>query len=121
VLIADNHRHFRRGLARAVDAHPGLEVVAEADDGTSALELARRLQPHLALIDVRMPGLDGFDVYRILASDPATRALRVILMTAAPVDALGADGCHAGALTVLSKELDRSEFVAAILDALQLS
>jgi DNA-binding NarL/FixJ family response regulator len=121
VLIADNHKHFRRGLARVVAAHPGLEVVAEADDGTTALELARRLHPHVALIDVRMPGLDGFEVWRLLASDPETHAIRVVLMTAAPVEALGVDGCHDGSLTVLSKDLDRSEFLAAILSALQLT
>ena len=67
VLVADDHPLYREGIVRALQAHGGFDVVAEAGDGTEALRLIRELQPDLALLDVRMPGLDGVDVVHALA------------------------------------------------------
>jgi CheY-like chemotaxis protein len=117
VLVADDHHAFRRGLVRALSADPGVEVVAEAADGTRALTLARGTRPDVALLDVRMPGVDGFELCRRLAADPDTSAVRLILMTAAAVESFGREPCRVGALAILSKDLDRDDFVAAVAKA----
>lgn len=62
VLLADDHPVFRDGLARALRRRPELEVVAEAADGREALDAIRRLDPDVAVIDLRLPVLDGMAV-----------------------------------------------------------
>ena len=64
VLIADDHPLMRRGLRISVEEHPDLQVVGEASDGEMALELITKLQPHIALLDIEMPKLDGLSVAR---------------------------------------------------------
>ncbi|HEV2058545.1 MAG TPA: response regulator transcription factor, partial [Solirubrobacteraceae bacterium] len=62
VLIADDHPIYREGLTRAVAQRPDLELVGEAQDGRAALQQIRSLCPSVALLDVRMPELDGLQV-----------------------------------------------------------
>ena len=59
LIIADDHALLRSGIRSMLYGEPGLEVVGEAADGAEALELCRRLQPDLVLMDVRMPKMDG--------------------------------------------------------------
>ena len=68
VIIADDHPIFRKGL-RLVIEDAGMRVLAEADDGAEALELVRRLRPDVAVIDVEMPKLDGFELARLLRDE----------------------------------------------------
>jgi len=82
VLIADDQEMVRRGLRRILDSQSDIEVVAEAADGVTALEQAERLLPDVALLDVRMPGLDGLEVTRRLASTP----VRVVVVTTFDLD-----------------------------------
>jgi len=73
VLIVDDHAEFRRTARLLLEAE-GFEVIGEAADGESALLAAARLQPRLVLLDIQLPGLDGFEVAARLAggSDPPT-------------------------------------------------
>ncbi len=64
ILIADDHPLMRRGLRLSVEEDPGLKVVGEASDGEAALTLITKLQPHVALLDIEMPKLDGLAVAR---------------------------------------------------------
>jgi DNA-binding NarL/FixJ family response regulator len=64
VLIADDHPLMRRGLRLSIEEDPGLEVVGEAADGELALSLIAKLVPHVALLDIEMPKLDGLGVAR---------------------------------------------------------
>jgi DNA-binding NarL/FixJ family response regulator len=64
VLIADDHPLMRKGLRLSVEEDPGLRVVGEACDGEAALSLIRKLHPHVALLDIEMPKLDGLGVVR---------------------------------------------------------
>jgi DNA-binding NarL/FixJ family response regulator len=64
ILIADDHPIFRRGLRQVIEAEPSLKVVAEADDGAAALEQIRQLRPDVAVLDIHMPNLSGFDLAR---------------------------------------------------------
>ncbi len=64
ILIADDHPLMRRGLRLSVEEDPGLKVVGEASDGQAALSLIGTLHPHVALLDIEMPKLDGLGVAR---------------------------------------------------------
>jgi DNA-binding NarL/FixJ family response regulator len=76
LLLADDHAMVRRGLRLILDAQPDLEVVAEAGDGVEAIELARRNDVDLAVLDVSMPRLTGLQATaRLIAERPGTRVL----------------------------------------------
>ncbi len=64
ILIADDHPLMRKGLRLSVEEDPGLKVVGEASDGEAALSLIKKLHPHVALLDIEMPKLDGLGVAR---------------------------------------------------------
>ena len=86
ILIADDHALMRNGVANLLNQESDLEVVAEAPDGQSAVELYDRHRPDVALIDLRMPGMDGLDVAREIrrrerAGGPG-RPLTLIALTA---------------------------------------
>jgi DNA-binding NarL/FixJ family response regulator len=68
VLIVDDHPSFRASAHALLEAE-GFEVVGEAEDGESALEAAARLRPDVVLLDVQLPGIDGFEVTRRLTSN----------------------------------------------------
>jgi DNA-binding NarL/FixJ family response regulator len=64
IIIADDHPIFRQGLRQLIELQPGFRVVAEVDDGKTALDLIKTHAPLVALLDLNMPGLDGFEVAR---------------------------------------------------------
>lgn len=80
VLIADDSDSFREALREIVDATPGFSLVAEATSGESAVELAARTTPDVALIDARMPGLGGMGAAERIAADQPDAL--VVLITA---------------------------------------
>jgi DNA-binding NarL/FixJ family response regulator len=77
VLIVDDHAGFRAG-ARALLTADGFEIVGEAADGEAALAAARRLRPEIVLLDIQLPGLDGFAVAERLAAEPESPAVVLI-------------------------------------------
>jgi DNA-binding NarL/FixJ family response regulator len=77
VLIVDDHAAFR-ARARALLHDDGFDVVGEAGDGEAAVEAARRLRPQIVLLDVRLPGIDGFEVAERLAAGPEPPAVVLI-------------------------------------------
>ncbi|MFD9689365.1 response regulator [Kitasatospora sp. NPDC059088] len=81
VLVADDQEAVRRGVRRILDAQPDIEVVGEAVDGVAALELAAQLRPDVALVDIRMPRLDGLEVTRRLSG-----SVRVVVLTTFDLD-----------------------------------
>ena len=111
VVLADDHEGYREGLARALRDDPGLELVAEASDGQAAIEAVTRLRPELAVIDVRMPGVDGFAACEHLAGLETTR---VVLITDDPNDALRARAAALGAAALLDKSAARVEICARL-------
>jgi two-component system, NarL family, nitrate/nitrite response regulator NarL len=115
VLIADDHPLFREAIARVIAERPDLELIAEASDGRAALERIRELEPDVAVIDVRMPGLDGSDVLLALREE----GLRTnVVFLSAFLDAKTVyDAVAAGANAYLSKEAETDEIVTAILAA----
>jgi DNA-binding NarL/FixJ family response regulator len=79
ILIADDHPIFREGLAKVISRDAGLEVVAEAENGDVAVSRLVELRPDVAVIDMNMPGRDGFAV--VQAAREAKLDVRVIILT----------------------------------------
>jgi DNA-binding NarL/FixJ family response regulator len=76
VLLADDHAVVREGLKAVLAAHPGLDVVGEAADGPTAVDLAARLDPDVVVVDVSMPGLNGAEVTtRLRAAKPDRKVI----------------------------------------------
>jgi DNA-binding response OmpR family regulator len=95
-------------------------AVATALDGPQGLAAARRDRPHLILIDIMMPGLDGFEVCRRLRADPAFRETPLIILTAMDDPKLNVKGFQAGATLALRKPFQPQKLVSTIQTALAL-
>ncbi|MDT0550794.1 response regulator, partial [Streptomyces lonegramiae] len=80
VVVGDDHPMFREGVVRALISSGEIDVVAEADNGADALELIRTHQPQVALLDYRMPQLDGAQVAAAVSRDELPT--RVLLVSA---------------------------------------
>jgi len=112
VLLVDDHALFRRGLALVLGAEVDLEVVGEASHGVEAVERATELQPHVVVMDVRMPGMGGVEATRrIRQAQPATR---VVMLTGSTEDDDLFGALRAGASGYLLKEVAIDEIAAAV-------
>jgi DNA-binding NarL/FixJ family response regulator len=112
ILLADDQALVRGGLKLILDAEPDLEVVADAEDGLRAVELAVETRPDVALMDVRMPGLDGIEATRrLLAAVPGAR---VLMLTTFDLDEYVVDAFRAGASGFLLKTAPPHQLVAAV-------
>lgn len=112
VLVADDHPVFREGIVRAFAARPDAEVVAEAGDGRAALDAIVAEQPDVALLDYKLPGLDGIDVLRAVVRDGLPT--RVLMLSAHDESSVVYEALQAGASGYLLKEASRDEIVAAV-------
>ena len=86
VLIADDQAGIRSAFGLVVSSQPDMQVVGEAADGRTTVDLARRLRPDVVLVDVRMPRMDGLEVTRLLAGPEVTDPLRVVVVTTFDLD-----------------------------------
>ncbi len=112
VLIVEDDRVYREDL-RALLAHAGYGAVG-IGSGEEALAQARQLLPDLVLLDVMMPGLDGFEVCRRLRAEPLTAEVPIILVTALDDREARIRGFEAGADDFVSKPIDRIELRARV-------
>jgi two-component system nitrate/nitrite response regulator NarL len=112
VLIADDHPIYREGIVRAVGERPDLELVGEAADGRDALAQIRKLTPEVAVLDIRMPGLDGTQVLAAMRRDGLET--EVLFLSAFMEPELAYRTVAAGAKGYLSKESSRQEVCEAI-------
>lgn len=80
ILIADDHTIFRSGLKLLLSSEPAFEVVAEAEDGAQAIDLAKQLQPDVVLMDIGMPGINGYEAtQRIKEEAPNVNVLALTM------------------------------------------
>jgi DNA-binding NarL/FixJ family response regulator len=112
VLIADDQALVRVGFRLILDTEDGIEVVAEVGDGESAVAAARRLLPDLALMDIRMPGLDGLEATRRIVASGS--GCRVVMLTTFDVDEYVYAALEAGASGFLLKDVSPEQLVGAI-------
>jgi two-component system, NarL family, nitrate/nitrite response regulator NarL len=113
VLVADDHPLYREGVVRALVASGRIEVVAEADDGTTALAEIRAQQPEVALVDYKLPGLDGVAIAHAVARDGL--ATRVLMLSAFTDSGLVYKALQTGAAGYLPKEARREQIVDSVL------
>lgn len=112
VLVADDHPAMRGALARLVREHDALELVGEAPDGHQALTMIEALAPDVALLDVRMPGLDGLAVLRAVRS--RAPHVRVLLISGSDDSEIAHEAIGSGAAGFLSKDCEEREISDAI-------
>jgi DNA-binding NarL/FixJ family response regulator len=113
LLIADDHALFRSGIRAIFDTQSDLECVADVDDGRQAVEAVARLRPDVALLDVRMPRLDGLGAAEAILAAPGNRT-RILLLTTYDTDEYVYRAITAGASGFLLKSLPPEELVAAV-------
>ena len=113
VVVADDHPLYREGVVRALTASGRIEVVAEADEGRAALAEIHAHAPHVALLDYKLPGLDGVAVLHAVVRDGLQT--RVLLLSAFTDSGLVYEALQTGAAGYLPKEARRDQIVDAVL------
>jgi DNA-binding NarL/FixJ family response regulator len=114
VLVADDQAAVRGGFAALIDAQQDMQVVGEATNGREAVDLARRVFPHVVLMDIRMPVLDGLEATRIICADGDLARTRVLVLTTFDLDEYVYSALRAGASGFLLKETRPRELLHAI-------
>jgi PAS domain S-box-containing protein len=112
VLVADDHEVMRKGLVGILEQQEGIAIVGEACDGRQALEEARRLKPHVVIMDVSMPGVNGVDSTRLIRAEMPE--MRVIGLSMHSEDVVSEQMLAAGADHYLSKDSPIQDLLAAI-------
>jgi two-component system nitrate/nitrite response regulator NarL len=112
VLVADDHPLFRDGVVRQIERTPGLRVVGEASTGAEALALMRSLRPDVAILDLRMPGLDAIQVTVLALRDSSD--IKVLILSGFADAAVRVRALRAGARGFLPKECDRGQICEAV-------
>lgn len=112
VILVDDHAMVREGLVAVLERDPDIEVVAQAFDGASAIETARRLAPDVVIMDIGMPDMNGIEAARrILADNPA---VRVVALSAYPDRGYVMGMLDTGALGYVLKAGASEELVRAV-------
>lgn len=112
VLIVDDHALVRMGIRRLLDDLPDMDVVGEAEGGEQALTLVKLHHPDVVLLDMKMPGIDGWEVTRRL--NKSNPNVKVIAVTAMCTDTLPTRVLQLGAVGYLTKESGAEEMACAI-------
>jgi DNA-binding NarL/FixJ family response regulator len=114
ILLADDHALVRQGTRRILEEHADLKVVGEAEDGEKALELVKHLSPDLAILDIRMPRLNGVDaVHQINECSPETK---ILVLSAYDDDEYILALMEAGVSGYILKTAQANELVDAVRD-----
>jgi DNA-binding NarL/FixJ family response regulator len=114
VLVADDQAAVRGGFAALIRAQEDMEVVGEAADGRQAVDFAMRRLPHVVLMDVRMPVLDGLEATRLICADANLARTRVLVLTTFDLDEYVYSALRAGASGFLLKDTRPRELLHAI-------
>jgi DNA-binding NarL/FixJ family response regulator len=114
VMLVDDQRLVRAGFASILDDEDDIEIVAEAGDGSEALELIRRHRPDVVLMDIRMPGTDGLEATERIGADPKLDGVKVVILTTFDEDDYVYRALRVGASGFLVKDTDPDELIHAI-------
>ena len=112
VAMIDDHPIVRQGLRNLLQTEPSFQVVAEADDGITGLELVQRVKPDVLIVDLMMPGLNGLDLIKqALKHLPR---LRIVVLSMQSADSYVVEALNSGAAGYVLKETGPSEIIHAI-------
>jgi len=115
LLVADDERLFRQSLRKLLDSEQEFEVVAEAGDGQEAVVKAKETEPDIALLDVRMPKMDGIKAARLIRNmAPRTK---VLMLSIHEEDEMIISALRAGASGYILKDADQSDFIHILRQA----
>jgi len=113
VLVADDQALVRAGFRMILETQSDMQVIGEASDGQQAVEVARRAQPDVVLMDIRMPRLDGVEATRRLVASGVANS-RILILTTFNLDEYVYEALKAGASGFLLKETSPEQLVAAV-------
>ena len=114
IVLADDEPLLRAGLRVVLEAEGTVQVVAEAADGLEMLEAIRRHRPDVVLVDVQMPGMDGFATLRALAAEPDPPPAAIL--TTFDLDGYVSEALRVGVQGFLLKDAEPAALVRAVLD-----
>ena len=114
ILVADDHTLFRQGLRRVLEEQPGWEVVAEAGDGAEAVRRTLEVEPHVAILDIAMPRLNGIEAARQIAR--RLSAVRVLMVSMYSDELYVTQALQAGAHGFILKDSADADLVRAVGD-----
>ncbi|MDA5139909.1 response regulator transcription factor [Streptomyces sp. AD681] len=114
VLLVDDQPLIRRGFRALLDLEDDIEVVAEAGDGSAGLALIKEHLPDVALIDIRMPLVDGIEATRRIAADPALAQVHVVILSNYGMEEYVLDALRAGAAGFLVKDIVPEDLLHAV-------
>jgi DNA-binding NarL/FixJ family response regulator len=114
VALADDQQLVRAGLRVLLETEEGFAVVGEAGDGAAAVALVRETRPDVAVMDVRMPGVDGLTALETIVADPSLAATAVLVLTTFDLDEYVYRALRAGAAGFLLKDAEPADLVRAI-------
>jgi DNA-binding NarL/FixJ family response regulator len=114
VVLVDDQELVRTGLRLLLERDPGINVVGEADNGRSGLQLVRRTTPDVVLMDIRMPGMDGIEATRQIVGDANLKATKVVVLTTFDEDEDIQEAIRAGAAGYLLKDISPEDLRRAV-------
>nr|WP_127892297.1 response regulator transcription factor [Streptomyces sp. S10(2018)] len=114
VLLVDDQPLIRSGFRALLDLEDDIEVVAEAGDGSAGLALIKEHLPDVALIDIRMPLVDGIEATRRIAADPALAQVHVVILSNYGMEEYVLDALRAGAAGFLVKDIVPEDLLHAV-------
>lgn len=114
LVIADDQSLIRMALRNLFKNEDDIRIAAEAEDGDQAWEFIQRLKPDVALLDVRMPGIDGLEVLRRISRDRNLAATRVVMITTFEIDDYIFDALSSGAAGFVMKDAPPEDLLRAV-------
>ncbi len=114
ILLADDQALVRAGFRALLDAEADIEVVGEAADGEECVRMARELAPDVVLMDIRMPGVDGLEATRRIASDERLDGVRIVILTTFELDEYVFEALRVGASGFLVKDTEPVELLRGV-------
>ncbi|MCG5215539.1 response regulator transcription factor [Streptosporangium sp. KLBMP 9127] len=114
VLLADDQPLIRAGFRALLDSEADITVVGEVGNGSEAVDRARALKPDVALLDVKMPLLDGIQATRRIGADPELDEVRVVILTNYALDEYVFAALRAGASGFLLKDIEPVELIQSV-------
>ena len=114
VVLADDQALVRAGFRMLLDAESDIEVVGEARDGAGALDIIHKARPDVALMDIRMPELDGLEATRLISQSPDLASVRVLILTTFDLDEYVFEALRSGASGFLLKDTEPEDLLRAV-------